>query len=237
MEKIKFTVIIPARSGSKGIKNKNIKYFLNIPLLVHSINFAKKLKFVDQIIVSTDSPKFAAIAKKAGAEVPFLRSKLASKDSSMEEDVLKDIKINCIKNKYKINNNLLWLRPTSPLRNIVDFKRAYNLFCRYRKSVLICARTDSRIFFSKKNRLIPVLKEMKYKSMLRRQEAPVAYKIFFGEFFSLYKKINKNFLGKYKLFVETSELCSIDIDNSNDLRFHEEYIKKNKKKFSRFLHI
>ena len=50
--------IIPARSGSKGIKNKNIIPFIDIPLLAHSINFAKKLKFIDKIILSTDSKKY-----------------------------------------------------------------------------------------------------------------------------------------------------------------------------------
>ena len=62
----KILVVIPARSGSKGIKNKNIKNVKNKPLLVHSINYAKKCKFVDEIIVSTDSQKYAKISKKFG---------------------------------------------------------------------------------------------------------------------------------------------------------------------------
>jgi len=237
MKKIKFTAIIPARSGSKGIKNKNIKYFFNIPLLVHSINFAKKLKFVDQIIVSTDSPKFATIAKIAGAEVPFLRSKLASKDNSMEEDVLKDINKNCYNNKYQINKYILWLRPTSPLRDIVTFKKGYDLFCKKKKSVLISVKTEPRIFFEKKGKLIPILNIMKKRSMVRRQELPSAYKIFYGEFFKLPKKINKNYLGKVKYFIETKKICSLDIDSINDLKLNEKYIMNNKNKFAKFLHI
>ena len=71
MKKKKLWVIIPARSGSKGIKNKNIKKFLNVPLLVHSINFAKKLKFVDKIFFSSDSKKYSDLARKNGAYVPF----------------------------------------------------------------------------------------------------------------------------------------------------------------------
>ena len=70
-KKINFWAIIPARSGSKGLKNKNIKPFLGIPLLVHSINFAKKLKFINKIILSTDSNKYKQIGIKNGAEVPF----------------------------------------------------------------------------------------------------------------------------------------------------------------------
>ena len=63
-KKNKILVIIPARSGSKGIKDKNIKIIKKKPLLSHSIIYAKKSKFVDKIVVSTDSHKYANIAKK-----------------------------------------------------------------------------------------------------------------------------------------------------------------------------
>ena len=56
--------IIPARSGSKGLKNKNIKIFLKKPLLVHSINFGKKLNFIDKVFLSTDSSLYKKIGKK-----------------------------------------------------------------------------------------------------------------------------------------------------------------------------
>ena len=71
----KIIAIIPARSGSKGIKDKNIKLLNNKPLIHYSINAAKNSKFIDSIIVSTDSKKYADIALNCGAEVPFLRSK------------------------------------------------------------------------------------------------------------------------------------------------------------------
>lgn len=74
--------IVPARSGSKGIKHKNIIPFLKKPLMAHSINFAKKLKFIDRVILSTDSEKYKKIGKKFGAEVPFLRSKKAHFDET-----------------------------------------------------------------------------------------------------------------------------------------------------------
>ena len=69
-KKNKILVIIPARSGSKGIKDKNIKIIKKKPLLSHSIIYAKS-KFVDKIVVSTDSHKYANIAKKFKADVPF----------------------------------------------------------------------------------------------------------------------------------------------------------------------
>ena len=63
--------LIPARSGSERIKNKNIYNLNNKPLIAYSINSALKSKIFDRIIVSTDSLRYAKIAKKYGAEVPF----------------------------------------------------------------------------------------------------------------------------------------------------------------------
>ena len=67
--------LIPARAGSKRIRGKNIKMFGGKPLVAHTILQARKVKFVDRIIVDTDSPAIATLAKKYGAEVPFLRPK------------------------------------------------------------------------------------------------------------------------------------------------------------------
>ena len=84
--------IIPARSGSKRFSNKNITNFLNIPLFYHSIFFAKKLKFVKKIIFSTDNDKYIKIAKKIPNIIIHKRNIYASKDNSMEEDILFDLK-------------------------------------------------------------------------------------------------------------------------------------------------
>ena len=67
--------LIPARKGSKRLKDKNIKKILGKPLIVHTIEQAKKAKNISRIIVSTDCEIIARISKKSGAEVPFLRSK------------------------------------------------------------------------------------------------------------------------------------------------------------------
>ena len=72
--------IIPARAGSKRIKNKNIKLFRGKPIIYYSINAAKKSKIFQKIIVSTDSEKIKKISEKYGAEVPFLRPKYLSDD-------------------------------------------------------------------------------------------------------------------------------------------------------------
>ena len=79
---MKSICIIPARGGSKRIKNKNIKNFFGKPLIYYSIKAAIKSNIFDKIIVSTDSKKIASIVKKYGAEVPFLRSKIINRQSN-----------------------------------------------------------------------------------------------------------------------------------------------------------
>ena len=74
--------LIPARKGSKGIKNKNIINVLNKPLIYHSIAAAKKIKEIKEIYVSTDSTKIKNISQGYGAKVPFLRPKKYSNDNS-----------------------------------------------------------------------------------------------------------------------------------------------------------
>ena len=87
-KKLKIIAIIPCRSGSKGVKDKNIIKLFGKPLIYYSILFAKSCSFIDRTIVSTDSKKYAKIAKKFGAEVPFLRPKKISGDSSLDIDFL-----------------------------------------------------------------------------------------------------------------------------------------------------
>lgn len=122
-KKKKILVIIPARSGSKGIKNKNIKIVKKKPLLAHSIIYAKKCKFVDKIVVSTDSYKYANIAKKFKAEVPFLRSKKLSGDKVKDYPVIKNF-LKMSEKYYKtLFDYIVLLRPTSPFREKLLIER------------------------------------------------------------------------------------------------------------------
>lgn len=236
MKKNTLWAIIPARSGSVGLKNKNITPFLGKPLLAHSINFAKKLKFVDKILLSTDSKKYKKIGLKYGAEVPFLRSKKAAQSNSMEEDVLEDIKNKLNEKKSKLPDYILWLRPTCPLRDIKNYLEAYKKFKNLKKSVCIVSQTDPRIFVAKNKKLIPLNFNFKKNSMVRRQDCKPAYKIFYGEFFKFPKKYNKKFLGNQIFFIEQNNLCNIDIDTQMQMNIYQKIIKTNKRKYARFLH-
>ena len=114
--------IIPARGGSKAIKGKNLIKFKNKPLVCHSIELAKESKFINKIIVSSDSAEIIKISKKFGAEVPFIRPKELATDDANDYVVFRHC-LEWLKENEGYNPNLIvHLRPTYPLRdpNFVD---------------------------------------------------------------------------------------------------------------------
>ena len=152
--------IIPARSGSKRIPNKNIKFFFGKPIISYSIDLAIKSKLFDKVIVSTDSSKIKKIAEKNGAEVPFIRPKYLSNDSIGADEVVRHA-IRWYSSKGIKLKNICCIYPTSPL-----LKKKY-LIAGYKKLkskkwnfVFSAGRYDSsvqRAFVLKKNRGIKML--------------------------------------------------------------------------------
>lgn len=120
--------IIPARSGSKGIPDKNIKLFSGKPLLAWSIYQAINSKFQMRVVVSTDSPKYADIARYHGAEVPILRPSSIAEDLSSDYECI-DHMVNWLSKHENYNPDIiLQLRPTSPLRKIETIDCCLDLF-------------------------------------------------------------------------------------------------------------
>jgi CMP-N,N'-diacetyllegionaminic acid synthase len=113
---MKITAIIPARSGSKRIINKNIKLYADKPLIYWSINIAKQSKYINHIVVSTDSQDIADIATSSGADVPFLRPHEISQDLSTDFDFIKHY-IDYIPSS-SMPDLIVQLRPTYPNRTI-----------------------------------------------------------------------------------------------------------------------
>ncbi len=112
---MKIVALVPARSGSKSIKNKNLKKINNKPLIYYAINIAKKSKLINEVYVSTDSPKIKNIAIKYGAKVPFLRPKKISGDLSKDIEYIKHF-FNYM--KFKKKTVLVILQPTTPQRSV-----------------------------------------------------------------------------------------------------------------------
>lgn len=118
--------IIPARSGSKGLPDKNIKPLAGKPLMAYSIEAALESGIFDTVYVSTDSEKYAETARKYGADVPFLRSKEASSDTASSMDAVWEALHN-YELESKTFDTVTLLQPTSPLRTAEDIRCAHRI--------------------------------------------------------------------------------------------------------------
>ena len=134
-KKLKLIALIPARSGSERIKDKNIINFFGHPLIAYAINAAIKSKIFDKVLVSTDSFKYKKIAKKYGAEIPFLRPKKISKSFSSDYEWINYTLSKLEKNNEKFSHFFI-LRPTNPLRSYNTICKAWNTFKKNRADSL-----------------------------------------------------------------------------------------------------
>ncbi len=125
MSKNKNTIaLIPARGGSKSIPKKNIVDLGGFPLISYSIAAAKMSKLISRVIVSTDYPEIAKIAKKYGAEVPFLRPAEYAQDASLDIEFVRHALDWLEKNEGYVPDLVVHLRPTTPLRDPVVVDQA-----------------------------------------------------------------------------------------------------------------
>lgn len=116
--------IITARSGSKGLINKNIRFLAGKPLIAYSIEAAVDTQIFSEIMVSTDSVEYANISRQYGAKVPFLRSAAMSSNNASNWDVIKEVLHNYLELGRRFDTVCL-LQPTSPLRKAEDIIKGY----------------------------------------------------------------------------------------------------------------
>lgn len=121
---MKIYAIIPARGGSKGVPKKNIRLLGGYPLIVYSIIASKLSSKIERTIVSTDSQEIAEIAKKYGAEAPFLRPTEIAQDKSSDLELFQHTISWFKKNERTVPELLVHLRPTTPLRIPSEIDRA-----------------------------------------------------------------------------------------------------------------
>lgn len=119
--------LIPARSGSKRVPNKNIHILAGHPLIAYTISAAKQSGIFSSILVSTDSEEYASIAKQYGAEVPFLRSAEISNDLSLDIEWV-EFTLQKLKGSGREYDCFSILRPTSPFRLPSTIQRAWKEF-------------------------------------------------------------------------------------------------------------
>ena len=220
---MKICAIIPARSGSKGVPNKNIRKIAGKELIGYAIDFARSLECIDQILCSTDSPEFAAIAKRLGAEVPFLRSAFAATDTAMEEDILTDLVQSFDRHGLEKPDVVVWLRPTFVFRSktLVDLCVRRLLEEQALTSCRVVCEAESRLY-SGENGLLKPLFDDHGASMIRRQDVVKAYRVFNTDIFWFPKgEVSKQFLGDRIGYEVANKICALDIDDESDFKIVE----------------
>jgi len=229
--------IIPAREGSKGIPHKNIQKLAGKPLIYYSINSAKISKCFNKIIVSTDDEKIAKISKVYGAEVPFLRPKNISKDSSSTIEVIKHTLEFLKKNQNYIPDIIIVLQPTSPLRTSNLIRNAIQILKKSNSTSVISVSKIKKHPFSAfwlKSRLLKPFKQ-NFTEYNRRQKYPDLY-FPTGSIYAFWNETIKKYNSMYgpKIKPILLDVENIDIDDKFDLFLAEMIIKnwnKYKKRF------
>ena len=226
--KLNIICIITARSGSKGLKNKNIRKLKGLPLLAYTVLAAKRSKILTRVILSTDSKLYANIGLKFGAEIPFIRPKNLATSTAHHPDVVNHaVKFLEKKEKFKFDY-IVMLQPTSPYRNAKHIDQAIKKFLNEKNDSLISIKKQDYppwwMFLINKNRLAQFLK-FKNKNVfnLERQEFPNLFRpngaIYISKRKVLYQGnlVNPKSCGYYLM----NEKNSIDIDNILDLKVAE----------------
>lgn len=236
--RLKTLCIIPARSGSKEIKNKNIyKLFKNETLIETSIKFAKKLKFIDKIIVSTDSKKYLKIAKKEiKSHSDLLRPKRLSKDNSLMIDVIK-YEIKQLMEKGLDFQLILLLQPNCPFRKKIDFIMGHKIL-NSKKAESVITIKNSTIHPSRMVKLNKINNKIKPFLSSRKnlfQSRQLLNKTFIragSMYFFLKNNINKYgfILGRKTVGIEVKNPYGINIDDLDDLIVAKYYAKNFNKK-------
>lgn len=223
---MKTIAIITARSGSTGLKNKNIKMINSKPLIYYTIMFAKKLKFIDKLIFSTDSKKYLKIAQKYYPFENNLRPKKLSSKFIKSLDVIK-YTIKCEKKLGNEYNNVLILEPTSPFRKLKDFRKAYaKLKSKNIDSILTIKKIkhDPNQMIVKKNNIFkPFNKKIIFQP---RQQNEVKFVPAGSMYFSKIKNIlNNKIIGKKFVGIQVSGKYSISIDDKEDFLLATRHLK------------
>ncbi len=173
--------LVPARSGSKGVPDKNVMSFRGKPLLVHSIEHGLAARNVDRVMVSTDSPSYREIALEAGAEAPFLRPPSIAQDRSTDLEVFTHALDWLERHEGYRPDILAHLRPTYPTRRSEDVEGAVDMLLADPsadsvRSVTQAPHTPYKMWRIESGRLSPLLESSLPEAYNRpRQDLPVVY--------------------------------------------------------------
>ena len=173
--------IIPARSGSKSVPHKNIRYLAGKPMLAYSIEHARKSKYISRIILSTDSEEYAAIGKEYGAEVPFLRPSELATDTALDIEVFYHCLTFLKEQEGVVPDIVVQLRPTYPIRRVEDIDQMIELLLRQEEADSVRSIAPAKEIpykmwhWDKQGCLSPIMKDIPECYNMPRQSLPKVY--------------------------------------------------------------
>ena len=228
MKKLKVASIILARSGSKGLKDKNIIKLNKKPLIFYAIEAAKSSKKIERVFVSTDSYKISKIAKLHGAEVPFLRKKKYSGDFVSTEASLRNFLDELQKKQNYSPDIIVYFQITDIFRKLELIDQCINSLLKNKKidSSFVVTPVHKN-FWKKEGKNLKRLNTSKV--YLPRQKKPAIYREDTGLCLATRNKCItfSNRIGKkIKYVINNSEIDMVDIHNKYDLKIAEKIIKE-----------
>ncbi|MBE7719460.1 MAG: acylneuraminate cytidylyltransferase family protein [Lacrimispora celerecrescens] len=219
-----FLAIIPARSGSKGIIDKNIREINHKPLMAYTVEACKCSGIFDDILVSTDSVKYAKIAERFGASVPFLRPEKLASDQASSIDVILHV-LEEMERHGKTFDCFMLLQPTSPLRNETHMiESAHILTENHADSVISICKSEPTSYLTIRLTDEGMVKvPFSDKKQVRRQDIRPEYRLNGAIYLSL-----TSYFMKHKSFYEGRTLPyfmnafdSVDIDDDFQFKIAE----------------
>lgn len=222
--------VVPARKGSKGLKNKNIRKLNKIPLIIHTIKTAQKSKKIKSILLSTDDDRILKLCKKEDkVEILFKRPKNLSGDNSKSIDVY----LHAIKEYEKAHStkvkNFCAMLPTHPLRSHYEIDKAINFFYTKKAKYLITAKEITPINFQfkiKDNRIHPYRNinfSVDNRQQLSKNFSPNGSLYIFNH---KKLKLDKTFMTKQTYVYVQKHSPSFDIDTLEDFNLVKKYLEK-----------
>ena len=220
------TALVCARGGSKGLPGKNLRLLAGEPLVAHAIRRARAVQRVDRVIVSTDSEEIAAVAREAGADVPFLRPDELAQDTSAEWRVWQHA-VRYLMDSGERPEALLVVPPTAPLRSVSDLDRCLDEYTRGEADIVITVTDAHRSPYfnmvTERSDGTVALVIPPISTVIRRQDAPTCYDIATVAYVAnpeFVLRAEGLFDGRVRA-VHVPPERAIDIDTALDLRIAE----------------
>lgn len=226
--------IIPARGGSKGLPGKNIKQLCGKPLIAYSIEAALNSKYIDRVIVTTDSAAIASVSEKYGAEVPFLRPENLASDTASAVDVYLHAVEYLMQESHSRIDKFMVLLPTAPLRTTIHINEAIEKFNRQKAVSLISvkeAETPVTWYMNKDKNDYIFNAGFGTGNAVTNRQVNLRYYIPNGAIYILDYELLKNqktYYCKNTIGYVMSEENSVDIDTLVDFEYAEFLMSKNK---------